>query len=307
MNKPNCFIVGAPKCGTTALATYLSEHPNVLFSSPKEPFYWCLDEFPRARHEPLIRSLASYEALFKYARLGEHLVIAEGSTRYLYAKHAVQRILAYNPHAKFIVMLRNPVEVAQAYHMEMLYSLHEDVRDFATAWSLSEERRVGRCVPATCPAPTLLDYKRIVAFGQQMKRIFAVAGRDRVHVITMDEFRNDPRAVYCNVLAFLGLPDDGRIEFPKINAAHAHWSRSVAKLWLSPPPFIEKQILGLRRHINYQRYPAVEWFKAWLNRQQARECLPRHVQAQVVDQIRDDVELLGNVLGMNLDRWGRVV
>jgi hypothetical protein len=35
--KPNFFIVGAPKCGTTALSEYLRSHPDVFFSSPKEP------------------------------------------------------------------------------------------------------------------------------------------------------------------------------------------------------------------------------------------------------------------------------
>ena len=37
--KPNLFIVGFAKCGTTALHEYLSTHPNVHPSFPKEPHF----------------------------------------------------------------------------------------------------------------------------------------------------------------------------------------------------------------------------------------------------------------------------
>ena len=40
---PNLFIVGAPKCGTTSLHYWLSQHPEIFMSDPKEPFYFCKD------------------------------------------------------------------------------------------------------------------------------------------------------------------------------------------------------------------------------------------------------------------------
>ena len=49
--RPNFFIVGAPKSGTTAMADYLREHPEVFFSDPKEPFFWCDDFAPLRRRE----------------------------------------------------------------------------------------------------------------------------------------------------------------------------------------------------------------------------------------------------------------
>ena len=48
--KPNLFIIGAPKCGTSALAHYLSEHPKVFFSNPKEPFYLSTD-YPHLKEQ----------------------------------------------------------------------------------------------------------------------------------------------------------------------------------------------------------------------------------------------------------------
>ncbi|NJO14781.1 MAG: sulfotransferase [Thioploca sp.] len=61
MKKPNFFIVGAPKCGTTALSEYLSSHPNVFMSYPKEPHYFSTD-MPNKRSSS---SLEDYLQLFK--------------------------------------------------------------------------------------------------------------------------------------------------------------------------------------------------------------------------------------------------
>ena len=48
--QPNFFIIGAPKCGTTALSRYLSQHPNIFMSDPKEPHYFC-DDFKYGNYE----------------------------------------------------------------------------------------------------------------------------------------------------------------------------------------------------------------------------------------------------------------
>ena len=63
MCKPDFFIIGAPKCGTTALATYLAEHPNIQLSDPKEPHYFCKDLKAGARgYRKMIRLAASLVA-----------------------------------------------------------------------------------------------------------------------------------------------------------------------------------------------------------------------------------------------------
>ena len=63
MPVPNYFLVGAPKCGTTAISVYLREHPQVFFCNPKEPCYW-RDDMPGIRESYGIESLEQYLALF---------------------------------------------------------------------------------------------------------------------------------------------------------------------------------------------------------------------------------------------------
>ena len=102
MTGPDFFIIGAPKCGTTALAHYLSEHPQVCFSYPKEPYYWA-DDFPGIQRRFGIRSLEKYLQLFEPSS-SIKTAFGEGSTIYLASSTAVDRILQFKPDAKFIVM-----------------------------------------------------------------------------------------------------------------------------------------------------------------------------------------------------------
>ena len=142
---PNFFIVGAPKRGTTSLSIYLGQHPNVFFCSPKEPYYFASD-FPRHR---VADNLTDYLSLFS-AATAEHLAIGEGSAAYMYSTDAIPRIIEFNRHAKLIVMLRNPIDIAHAMHSQALFDADEDEEDFRTAWNLQSERELGRKVPRTC-------------------------------------------------------------------------------------------------------------------------------------------------------------
>src|SRR5215468_7362257 len=86
-----------------------------------------------------IRTLDEYEALF-CAATEKHIAVGEASVWYLSSAEAVPAILRYQPAAKFIIMLRNPVEMAPALHGEMLLSGLERERKFSTAWNLQDER-----------------------------------------------------------------------------------------------------------------------------------------------------------------------
>ena len=82
LNKnPNFFIVGAPKCGTTTLFSWLSEHPNVFMSRVKEP-----NHFNKDFNFPKYRDKNDYLKLFKDANY-QHVCIGEASPYYLFSLH----------------------------------------------------------------------------------------------------------------------------------------------------------------------------------------------------------------------------
>jgi len=99
---PSVFILGAAKCGTTSLHSYLMQHPDIAMSNPKEPYF-----FEAEYNYGPTYYLNRY---FNYWR-GES-VVGEARHRNLYLPYVPERILSYNPDAKLIVILRNPSERA---------------------------------------------------------------------------------------------------------------------------------------------------------------------------------------------------
>ncbi|SRR6056297_999156 len=137
IKKPNFFIIGAPKCGTTSLYYYLKDHPDIFMAEPKEPHYFSTDFSDKFRK---VLTREDYLNLFKEAK--KYKAVGEGSTEYLYSKEAVPNILKFNSEAKFIVMVRNPIELVISLHQELFVEMNENIEDVEKAWDLQEKRRI---------------------------------------------------------------------------------------------------------------------------------------------------------------------
>jgi hypothetical protein len=293
MVKPNFFIIGAPKCGTTALSAYLSDHPDVYISHPKEPHYF--NDDLRNRH---IRTLPEYLACFDGAR-PHHRAIGEASVHYLYSRTAVLNILDFQPEARFIVMVRNPLEMARSWYSEAAYrsGVGETAASFEDAWYLQEERRQGRSIPRICREPKLLQYQDLCSLGAQLERLFAVVPRDRVHIIVFDDFVSDTRSEFENVLKFLNVPLYGKTVFPRVNEAkemtmprlyHGFvWVRNVVR-----------SRLGLRLGLGVGT-----GLRTLLTRPRTHDALSDRLKADLVLAFAQDVQRLEKILERELSHW----
>lgn len=219
---PRGYIIGAPKCGTTALAQYLAAHPQVAFSKPKEPHFFAAD-LPGLRRSADPQHYRGFFAPAPQTRL-----LAEASVWYLYSQSAVPAILQARPDARFIVMLRSPVRMLPSLHRQLVNAFDEDVEDFETAWHLSDERARGGRIPRRCRAPETLVYTRTAAFGAMLQRLWQWVPRAQTLVLFQEEMQADTGTVYRRALEFLGLEDDGRQAFPRINAAKRPRSRLLS-------------------------------------------------------------------------------
>lgn len=287
--RPNFFILGAPKCATTSMVSWLQTHPQVFLPPIKEPHFFNADD---RRH---IRTLDAYERLFSASTSGHH-AIGEASVWYLFSRVAVANILAYQPLARFIVMLRNPIEMAAALHSEMLLSGHENVRDFHKAWLLQDLRRSGQMVPALTWATRRLQYGAVCSLGAQLKRLLAAVARERVLTITLDDIATNPRQVYLRVLHFLGLDDDGRIEFPALNKSRSvRWPRLVRTLFLLGE-------LKTRSGINV-RSGLLQHLISMSFKESPRQIMAPATRDMLHNYFADDIHLLGELLGCDLGYW----
>jgi hypothetical protein len=235
--KPDFFIVGAPKCGTTALFRYLAAHPAVFIPELKEPDYFCTDLW-----HGQVATLKEYEALFSSAQ--PHALTGEASVMYLYSKVAIGKIMTHNANAKIIVMLRNPIEAARSMHAFQWYYEQEDVGDFEQAWRLQKLRLEGRHLPPGWPYPHLKQYGDLYCYAPQVRRLLAQVPRTQCLFLLFEEFFADPSREFARVLEFLGLPPDpARTAFPVVNHAIGARSARLERVLRHPP----RAFVALRR------------------------------------------------------------
>ena len=139
---PHFVIVGAPKCGTTSLYRYLQQHPRVFMPENKEPRFFC--DYPVASfefgtkqfHPSIVTAPDEYLGLFCDAPPGA--ILGEASTDYLSCPGVAERLHAWNPEAKIIVMLRDPIDRA---YSEYQHSIAANFQTLSFAESLREEKR----------------------------------------------------------------------------------------------------------------------------------------------------------------------
>ena len=106
---PNLFIIGAPKCGTTSMFHWLSEHPEICVSKRKETWFFADRELDHlnVRQNHRKNSLAAYVSCFEPVDEFTRIKM-EGSTHYLYSEPALNFISGLSPKPRVIVQLRNP-------------------------------------------------------------------------------------------------------------------------------------------------------------------------------------------------------
>jgi hypothetical protein len=290
---PNLFILGAPKCGTTALAAYLDQHPEVCISRPKEPHFFN-DDFNN-RHT---RRLADYRACFAAAE-PRHRIIGEASVLYLYSRVAVPNIMRFCPDAKFIVMIRNPLEMAPSWYSEAVYSsaYGETASSFEEAWRLQAERRAGRSIPTICSEPKVLLYQELCSVGGQLQRLLSLVRRERVHIVVFDDFTRNTKAEYRKALAHLGIEDDGRLSFPVMNAAKQYTHPRVYHRFVRVRNTLKRALrisgaLGIGSVL-----------RSALTAARERHEVPARVKDAMIRDFAGDVRLLETILERDLSSW----
>lgn len=212
--KPNFFILGAPRCGTTALSEYLRSNPFIGFSIPKETQFFATD-MPNIRiannEHDYLNNCFGHLADRKYKAVGE------ASVWHLYSKIAVENILKFNPESKFIVMVRNPLQLVQALYEKQIELHQENCKTFEDAWKAQAKRKEGNAIPKNCRDVSLLMYGEIGKQGEQIERLLRLIPENRLKIVIFDDFIKNPAIIYREILEFLAVPDDGRDVFPKIN------------------------------------------------------------------------------------------
>lgn len=243
--KPNVFLIGAPKCGTTSVVRAIGRHSKVFLPYPKETGFWATDLISKPDVTDL-KDLDDYLELFANCPESKtHLL--DGSVIYMFSQVAVQAILNFNPTSKFMIMLRNPVDQVQSLHQEQRFAMNEDEPNFWTAWELQDARARGENVPQGCPDPARLAYARQGMLGDQLERAMTIIPKDQLWVGFIDDLQKDIEAVYSEILTFLELDFEPLIDVGPSKSSRTHRYPRLAKLYQSPPTSIAPIVRSIKK------------------------------------------------------------
>ena len=310
------LIVGAPRCGTTTLASFLQQHPDVCFSAVKEPHFFSRDEVAAQSGEELRRVVEEeyWQRFFGHCE-GEPQLYAEGSVTYLYVPERMERILELWPNAKFVIALRDPLSMLPSLHARLLVTGDETIRDFPTAWAKIGERAQGKSLPKRAVDPRWLRYDWAGQLGQNVERFIAAVGRERCHIMLFDDLVGDPQGTYRELCRFLGIePWDGTdFEPQRINKTiRIGWLQRLLK---RPPKAVRTALAGEKFHQREKKVGTTDgrMLKAifrvrkrlldWNKVPAKREPLDAGVRQEIIDRLRDDVILLSKVIDRDLSHW----
>jgi hypothetical protein len=299
--KPDLFIVGAPKCGTSAMDQYLAAHPDI-YMAEKEMHTFGSDlrfgpQFYRRDEQAYLSAFA--------ARNGEHHA-GESSVWYLFSERAAAEIHAFNPDARIIIMLREPAEMLYSLYHQFRFDGNEHLPTFEAALAAESERRVRRRITRQTYLAQGLVYRDTARYTEQVRRYFDAFGRERVHVILYDDLAADARGVYCEVLKFLGV-DASRIEtdFPVINGNKS--VKHSALRSLLNDPLVRSTAVAIGRRLPRRVFAALHDVDRRLrelnSRPEKRLPLAPEMREQLKREFAPEVERLGKLLGRDLTHW----
>jgi hypothetical protein len=208
---PDFLLVGTQRGGTTSLHRAIAAHPSVvtpLFH--KGVHYFDID---------YARGMRWYRGHFPVAPLARARIrqapgkaqTFESSGYYMHHPLAPHRIAADLPGVRLLVVLRDPVERAYSAHRHEYVRGFETEESFERALELEPERLAGE-VERMLADPSYrsfshrhhsyLDRSR---YAPQIRRLFELFGRERVHVLDSEAFFERPEEEFDRVLDFLGL------------------------------------------------------------------------------------------------------
>src|ERR1022692_1315894 len=293
---PDFVIVGAPKCGTTAVFATLRLHPQVFLPTSKEPHYFAYD-FPGRRE---VETTEDYDRLFAGAERAQ--LRGEASVHYLHSKEATAAILRRRPDAKFIALVRNPLDMFVSWHNQSLNHLYEEELDPERAWMLQKERARRRRIPKLCREPAFLQYKALCSLGTQIESLFRLVPEHQRLVIVFDDLQQHPRQAYQQIVDFLGIQDDGTERFVRENVFARPKSEFIAEVirFANERPGFRKLGIKLKPVLHKYGIRPLDWLARHNMKYVAKPTLSREFRRELEAAFAPDVQLLERLLCRDL-------
>jgi len=315
--KPNFFIVGAAKTGTTSLYHYLNQHPEIYMCPIKEPHFhskdFIISKFSERykkrieldlkkyfeekklppKHIAHINKLNEYLELFREVK--NEKAIGEVSNGYLFSKVAAKNIYKFNKNAKVIIILRDPVKRAFSGWLMELKLNREIDKNFITA--------------------VIKDYKKLKKgwgisnnyiegglYYEKVKRYFDVFPKDQIKIIIFEKMVQNMQDAIKDILKFLNV----NINF-KIDISEKYNVKELPR-FLIINQFIDKIISSkfIRIKLEYYTQFLNKNFNCYKNILFSKKGLPSLSNSDIkylIPFFKEDIEKLSELVKYDFSDW----
>lgn len=273
--KPNFFILGAAKSGTTFLYNTLTEHPDIFFPIEKEP------SFLSYHFDKHINGTAKYFELFDDVK--DQKRIGEASPNYLPDPTSPRILKGLFPDAKFIVTLRNPADRAYSMYLNLRRYGHEHHNTFERALVAEDQRLNSQDFKEKHQYFYHFLYFRSGLFGEQIQRYFDLFDPKQFYIITLDRLKSNFEESIKDILTFLEVDANYALK-----PGDKHKGYGVR--------FLPLQILHRKLPREYRKYLG---FLLSLNKTETQPIDPE-IRATLMKKYEEDLNLLYDLTKIDL-------
>lgn len=267
-NIPNLFIIGAPKCGTTSLHQWLGDHPQIHMSKVKEPFFF-------NNHESQLK--LDHNSYFKLFETPNKNIayFGEATPFYMYSKTAIKKILDTSPNSKFLITVRNPVNLFESLFYQNLKLNMENHKNLEEAWKSLDDVRV---FPS-------LRYKKICSLAKYVREVKKYINTNNLKVITLDDLTNNPHGSMNEICGFLNVDKFYQgysfknynkravVKFPLMNSYYLNLIEKLPQLNMGIATYIQRKLF-LRENTKFEKFICEELI---LEKKKIEDCLGQEI------------------------------
>ena len=217
--KPNFFILGFPKCGTTLIRTIFYQHPEIFMSVPEEPGYFDREFRFINENQWQYKNVEEYENIYSKADKSKVKAIGEGSVYQIYSPKYIEEILDHYPDAKFLVCIRNPIKAAVSMHGENLKPSkigRDPLLNFEDAWKKGDERTIDKTISGVPGIKFnyefLYNYYNIIHPSEDLLK-------GRTLYVKFEELISNPEDEFEKIFEFLNVNQNFEIKISHVNKA----------------------------------------------------------------------------------------
>jgi hypothetical protein len=286
--KPNFFIVGAARCGTTTVYNALAKHPNVFMTDIKEPSFFCKDL------DQGISNWSTYIQLYKNAH-GES-IRGEASVSYLYSKKAAREIDEKIDTPKILIQLRDPLERSKSQY-RLQKSNGREKRDFVEA--VKDEMKLIR---SGGEYNSSYAYIGKSMYYSQVKRYIECFGRDKVKVMFLSQLKDDAQSFMQTVAKYLGIK---REAIPNNIATKNQGTKPIVNILNKAiqSDTLLKKVIKRFSTWKQRRYIVKQLRNANRSENKYHISIPKKDKKYIKNFFRRDVSKLESLIQANLNDW----